>query len=99
MTVYKGQWEQLASNPKYPNQEPTAYIRASAGTQEEIRDRLETWADGITSIVNDQAEDIKEQFGCSIAVARKTAWQEIDSALQSASDGTPIGVDPQVYST
>ena len=99
MTIYKGHWEQLPPNPKYPEQEPTAYIRASAGTQEEIRDRLDTWTNGITSIVNDQAEDIKEQYGCSIAIARETAWQEIDSALQGISDGAPIGDDPQVYTT
>jgi hypothetical protein len=99
MTVYQGHWDQLPPNPKYPDQEPTAYIRASAGTNEEIRDRLDTWSTNIINIVNDQAEDIKEQDGTSIARAREIAWQEIDSALQAYSDGRPIGSDPQVYTT
>jgi hypothetical protein len=99
MTIYKGHWEQLPPNPKYLDQTPTAYIRASAGTQEEIRDRLDTWSTSINIWVTHESEDIKEEFGCSIADARKVAWHKIDSALQGVSNGEPIGVDPKVYTT
>ncbi|CAB4202496.1 hypothetical protein UFOVP1369_20 [uncultured Caudovirales phage] len=99
MTIYKGHWEQLPPNPKFPEQEPTEYIRASAGTQEEIRDRLDTWCDDITRKAEELADTIKEQDGCSIAVAREIAWAELDAMLQEQGGDGPIGVDPQVYAT
>jgi len=99
MTIYKGHWEQLPPNPKFPEQEPTEYIRASASTQEEIRDRLDTWCDRISAKAEELADTIKEQDGISIAVARTQAWAEIDAMLQEAGGSDPIGVDPQVYTT
>lgn len=99
MTIYKGHWDQLPPNPKYPNQEPTAYIRASASTNEEIRDRLDTWCDDITRKAEELAESIKDQDGGSIARARDIAWHEIDTMLQEQSDGKPVVNDPQVYTT
>lgn len=99
MTVYRGHWEQLPPNPKFPEQEPTEYIRASAGTQEEIRDRLDTWCDRISAKAEQLADAIKEQDGIPIASARQLAWAELDAMLQEAGGSEPIGVDPQVYTT
>jgi hypothetical protein len=99
MTIYKGHWDQLEPNPKFPDQEPTEYIRASAGTQEEIRDKLDTWCNDITRKAEELAEAIKEEDGGSIAQAREVAWAELDAMLQQAGGTEPIGVDPQVYTT
>jgi hypothetical protein len=99
MTIYRGHWEQLPPNPKFPEQEPTEYIRASAGTQEEIRDRLDTWCDRIASKAEQLADTIKEQDAIPIAVARQQAWAELDAMLQEQGGYEPIGVDPQVYTT
>jgi hypothetical protein len=99
MTIYRGHWEELPPNPKYPNQEPTCYIRANGGTNEEIRDRLDTWCDDIARRAEELAEAIKDQDGGSIARAREVAWSELDAMFQEAGGTDPIGNDPQVYTT
>ena len=99
MTIYKGHWDQLEPNPKFPEQVPTEYIRASASTQEEIRDKLDTWCDSIARKAEELAEAIKEDDGGSIAQAREVAWAELDVMLQQAGGTDPVGVDPQVYTT
>ena len=99
MTIYRGHWEELPPNPKYPTQTPTCYIRAAAGTNDEIRDRLDEWCNSINSKAEELAEAIKDQDGGSIVRAREIAWQELDAMLQEQGGSDPIGVDPQVYTT
>jgi len=102
MTIYTGRWDQLPPNPRYPDQEPTAYVKTDAGTATEIRDALNSWCEYLATIAFDQARVVKHSTpGLTKTQAQRAGWATIDAAIRLNADDPdqPVGHDPQAYTT
>jgi len=102
MTIYTGRWEQLPPNPRYPDQEPTAYVKTDAGTANDIRETLNTWCEFLATIAFSQADQVKyDNPRLTKSQAQKAGWATVDAAIRLNCDepDTPVGNDPQVYTT
>ena len=100
MTVYTGHWEQLEANPKYPDQEPTAYLRANKEVNAEMRDTLKVWCEYLSTMAFAQVDSIRyDNPKITKSQALKMAWATLDQAIRLNCDepDRPVGQDPQVY--
>lgn len=102
MAIYTGRFEKLPPNPRFPNQDPTAYLKTDKQTDAEVRETLKTWCEYLATIAFSQADSIKyDNPGLTKSQAQKAGWATVDQAIRLNCDepNTPIGADPQVYTT
>lgn len=104
MAQYIGSWRVMPANPRFPEQQPTRYLRAQPTVVLEVREQIQNWCDYVRTLVDESAASIKfDEPLLTPAQARTRAWLAMDRNFSTVHEiiygypRTEIGNDPRVY--